>query len=127
MIKIIIKFFCFLAIIAIIAVAGWNINVSSRTDGLLSDVMFANVEALAGEDGDCTKIYTCRKVNCNATMSITADATGCVNVPVIGKLCGYTVGTTVTISGLPGEKENATGGNEWCDSDACQAECVVKI
>ena len=46
------KVFCFIVIIAIIVVAGWNMSLGSKTE-MLSNIAFSNVEALArGEDND---------------------------------------------------------------------------
>jgi len=43
-----------IAVLVIVAVAVWNVNLSSQTKGM-SNIMLANVEALAGEssDGSC--------------------------------------------------------------------------
>jgi hypothetical protein len=48
--KNLIKLFYSLAFIMIAALAVWNMNISSRTDFLLSDVILANVEALASDE-----------------------------------------------------------------------------
>ena len=45
------KLFYGIAVIAIAVIAAWNVNVSSIEDGL-SDVLLANVEALANGEGD---------------------------------------------------------------------------
>ena len=45
------KFFGSLAVLAIAAVAAFNVNVNTQEEGL-SDVSLDNVEALAGEKGD---------------------------------------------------------------------------
>ena len=42
------KIFGGIAVLAIAAIAAWNVNVNSRTNGM-SNVMLANVEALAEE------------------------------------------------------------------------------
>jgi len=42
------KIFGGIAVLVIAVVAAWNVNVSSRTNGM-SNVMLANVEALGGE------------------------------------------------------------------------------
>jgi len=46
-----------LAVLAIAAIAAWNVNFSSKTEGMMSDVMLANIQALAqsegGGSGDC--------------------------------------------------------------------------
>jgi len=42
---------CCLAFV-IIALAAWNVSVGSQTEGMMSDVMLANVEALAQNEGD---------------------------------------------------------------------------
>jgi hypothetical protein len=50
------KIFGFLVVIAIAVMAMWNVNFSSKTNGF-SDVMLANVEALAQsefDDADCS-------------------------------------------------------------------------
>ena len=54
------KIFGGIAVLAIAVVAAWNVNVNSRTNGM-SDVMLANVEALAQEStGSCKwKVIQC--------------------------------------------------------------------
>ena len=56
------KFLYGFAVLAIAVVAAWNVNLSSKGSGL-SDLALANVEALAGGEGDekfadvtCTEI-----------------------------------------------------------------------
>jgi hypothetical protein len=45
------KFLSGFAVLAIAAVAAWNVNFNSQTNGM-SDLALANIEALAGENGD---------------------------------------------------------------------------
>jgi hypothetical protein len=47
-----------IAVLAIAAVAAWNVGLSSQKNDGLSDVMLANVEALAQEitEGHCTQL-----------------------------------------------------------------------
>ena len=53
------KFICGFAVIAIAATAAWNVNFNSQTKGM-TDVMLANVEALADNEGDFLDcIYYC--------------------------------------------------------------------
>jgi hypothetical protein len=40
-----------IAVLAIAAVAAWNVNLNSQRENLLSDFALANVDALAGENG----------------------------------------------------------------------------
>jgi hypothetical protein len=47
------KIFSSIAVLAVAAVAVWNLNVGSK-NGSMSDVMLANVEALADEIGPAT-------------------------------------------------------------------------
>jgi len=42
------KFLTLIAVVAVVAIAGWNI-IQNRSDNELSDVALANVEALASE------------------------------------------------------------------------------
>jgi len=41
-----------LAVLAIAALAAWNLNFSSKAEGIMSDVMLANVEALAENESN---------------------------------------------------------------------------
>ena len=75
MMKIIIKFFRYLVLIVIVAVAAWNMNVSSKTDGILSDVMLSNIEALATNEDEGTARGTCY------TNLIKKENTNCFMVP----------------------------------------------
>jgi hypothetical protein len=45
------KIFGGIAVLAIVAVAAWNVNLNSQPSYKLSDTMLANVEALAQETG----------------------------------------------------------------------------
>ena len=65
-----------LAVLAVAAVAAWNVNVSSQTKGM-SDVMLANVEALAQENGgdaDCSDGWA--RVTC-PIWTVTLGGNGC--------------------------------------------------
>jgi len=52
------KIFGFFAVIAIAAMAAWNVNFGSKTSGM-SDVMLANVEALADNEYHPSKGWSC--------------------------------------------------------------------
>ena len=87
-----------------------------------------HVEVLAQSNstggGGTTGVRTkyCRRVDCVRSMTVTADATGCIKV-FKKKLCGYTANITVTYP-FSGQKENCTGGSEWFDCNACQSDCA---
>lgn len=46
-----------IVVLAIVAAAAWNVNISSKTNGM-SNVMLANMEALA-EESSSTPYYDC--------------------------------------------------------------------
>jgi hypothetical protein len=58
------KIFGGIALLAIAAVAAWNVDLNSQSNEL-SAVSLANVEALAGESADCkfSLLYICTSGN----------------------------------------------------------------
>jgi len=47
-----------IAVLAVAALAAWNLNLDSKTNGM-SDVKLANVEALADTEGGSSGTFTC--------------------------------------------------------------------
>lgn len=45
-------------ILGVVAVAAWNVNIGLKSDGILSDIALANIEALANNEGGSSSI-TC--------------------------------------------------------------------
>jgi len=81
------KIFGGIAVLAIVAAAAWNVNLGSKTNGM-SNVMLANVEALAGENNgsgshgcDTKMSYEYRQELCssNTTTSLTIMNYTCIS------------------------------------------------
>ena len=71
------------AVVAIAAVAAWNLNVSSKRYDLI-DISLANIEALAGAETDCSDCPY-RKYPCNH-----GGGTQCTPPNgLTGEACGY--------------------------------------
>jgi len=85
--KNIIKFFYGLAVIMVLGLAAWNVNISSKTNGVLSDVALANVEALAQEsESDKGELYS------------NQDNTSYCCCPGDKKTCGASACSTISSS-----------------------------
>jgi len=53
------KNFSFIAVLVIVVITAWNMNFTSKTDDILSDIALANIEALANESNDGSIIICC--------------------------------------------------------------------
>ena len=82
------KIFYGIAVFIVAAMAAWNVNFSSQAEGM-SDIMVANTEALADNEGGGES----GKLDCYMTVHYDPKASGSFKVKACGKKCAETDAT----------------------------------
>ena len=80
-----------LAVLAIAAIAAWNVNFGSKTEGMMSDVKLANVQALADcEDSIVINGTIITVTVCNRRTSVGNSLTGICCGDTDDNSCSFT-------------------------------------
>jgi hypothetical protein len=95
------KIFGGIALLAIAAMAAWNVNLNSQPSNKLSDTMLANIEALAGENGTETE-QGWRSLTKKVTDYIRDDNGNVIRTEEYDLLCCINNGPLVSCTPDPG-------------------------